>query len=1119
MNDFVEYLKNRVASTSTFADLQKNLLKHNSVEIKGAEGALASVLLALLFEELKQTVLLICQNDNQAESIKEDLTSLVSDDAVAYFPMSDAFPHRKLVSDDISQSYRMDTIERLSEKQKMIVVSSAQAVSRLLPDIEKIQLRRHRIKIGTTLEFQTFIRELIKMGYLRQPVVERMGEMSIRGGLIDLYPFSRENPVRIEFWGDQIESIREFDVETQRSLKQIDELSLYPIQREENHQNSATRNVYSYTKDSSLYNLLPDESVVVFHEPELVYQQIQQSQVELEKLYHLGQFDYDLQTDRRSPHFNVDEIRQFSRNYKNLHLVTVKSGKNPLVQFSSISQPALQGNLKLLKKSVKELFEEKESVNPDPIYFLCDYHDQAERMREMFEDIHLKSNSIQVEVCSLHKGFYLREAGLAVFTDHQFYGRQRRLKVKKKFKKGLNFNQLKMLKSGDFVVHDDYGIGIYKGLKKIKVGANERECIQIAYQDNDMVYVPLDRMMRVQKYSAREGVLPQINKLGGADWDRLKKRTKKKIKDIAKDLIAIYAERKAQNGFAFSKDSLWQKELEASFPYEDTPDQSLATRSIKSDMESPKPMDRLICGDVGFGKTELAVRAAFKAVNDNKQVAVLVPTTILAQQHFRTFKERLGQFPVKVDVLSRFRTSTEQKKIIDNVKCGKTDIVIGTHKLLSKNLKFKDLSLLVIDEEQRFGVKQKERLKEFNKTVDVLTMTATPIPRTLNMSLMGARDMSNINTAPKERLPILTEVAEFDEDLIREAVLREMQRGGQIFFVYNRVKTIESAASMIKRIVPEARIAVAHGQMNEHSLERIMLQFLDKRYDVLVCTTIIENGLDIPNVNTIIIHRADRYGLSELYQLRGRVGRTNQRAFAYLLIPPVTKMNSTALKRVQTIEEFTNLGSGFQIALRDLEIRGSGNLLGAEQSGFIAALGFELYCKILDDAVNEITGKADSGKSDFLVDPTEVQVNVDFDIFIPQKYIERSDLRLDYYRRLVSAKKAEEIQAIQEELRDRFGKYPEEVNNLFNILIIKLVCARLGIGKILLEQQKLIAEFIPQIYELKQNNFKEWAASLVKDALMTFEFIPEDTLKLRLQIKKKNEHPLATIKKFLQSLL
>jgi transcription-repair coupling factor (superfamily II helicase) len=1119
MSAFSEYLKNRVAATQTFLTLQEELKNAACVEIKSAEGALASILVSLLFEQRKTSLLLICQDDVRAESVKEDLIALAGEDLVAYFPLSEFFPHRKLASDNISQSYRMDTIERLSELQKLVVVTSAQAVARLLPDIEKIKLRRRAIKIGLALKFDEFLHDLIKMGYLRQPIVERMGEMSVRGGLMDVFPFSRENPIRIEFWGDQIESIREFDVETQRSLKPIPELSLYPIQREENHQNSVGRKKYQYTKEASLLNLFPKETLIILQQPELIYTQVQQSHAELEKLYHLGQSDFDLEKDRRSPHLSADELRALVNEFQNLNLISVKSGKHPLVQFSSTQQPALQGNLKLLNSSVRELFEEKKSVNSDPIYFLCDYHDQAERMKEMFEDRHFPENLLQVEVCGLHEGFYLREAGLVVFTDHQFYGRQRRLRAGKQFKKGLNFNQLKMLRSGDFVVHDDFGIGIYKGLKRIKVGENERECIQIAYQDNDIVYVPLDRMMRVQKYSAREGVQPQINKLGGADWERLKLKTKKKIKDIAQDLIAIYAARKAQNGYAFSKDSLWQKELEASFPYEDTPDQSLATITIKKDMESTKPMDRLICGDVGFGKTELAVRAAFKAVNDNKQVAVLVPTTILAQQHFRTFKERLAQFPVKVDVLSRFRTPAEQQKIIESVGNGTIDVIIGTHKLFSKALKFKDLSLLIIDEEQRFGVKQKERLKEINNTVDVLTMTATPIPRTLHMSLLGARDMSNINTAPKERLPILTEVAEFDQDLIREAILREMQRGGQVFFVYNRVKTIEAAAAMVKRIVPEARVAVAHGQMNEHSLERIMLQFLDKRFDVLVCTTIIENGLDIPNVNTIILHRADRYGLSELYQLRGRVGRTNQRAFAYLLIPPVSKMNSIALKRVQTIEEFTNLGAGFQIALRDLEIRGAGNLLGAEQSGFIAALGFELYCKILDDAVNEITGKAESVKSQFLIEPTEVQVNVNFDIFIPNTYIDRSDLRLDYYRRLVSALKTEDIQSIQEELRDRFGKYPEEVSNLFHILIIKLVCAQLGIAKILLEKQKFIAEFIPQIYELKQKNFKEWAANLVKDSLMTFEFIPQDTLKIRLHLRDTQEQSLEFIKKFMQSLL
>jgi len=1123
MQDFIQYLKECVQSSIPFVQLEQRIREQRLITAKGLLGSLKSIVLSLLFDKKDATVFFITYKETVAEQIKEDLAVLAGDSSIVFFPSTDFSSRKKIYSNNLSQSYRMDAIEKLTENKKLIVVTYAQAISRLLPDVTSIKRQRLSLKKASTQNFEEIIEHLIAMGYQRQPIIDQMGEMSVRGGIIDVFPYSKDYPIRIEFWGNMIESIREFDIETQRSLQEIKDVSIYPIEQSdqiENSNQSVSAQKYSYSLENSLLSLIGNDALIVLDEPALIADEVEDYRAEMEKYYHLGQPVFDLIHDRKAPFFSWTELAAMMNQFQQLNFVCMKpKGISPVV-FSVKGQPTLQGNLSLLKNEVMNIYSEKKVLSHEPVFFLCDYADQAERMKELFEELELPPEQIQVRICGLHEGFDFEDVGLVVYTDHQFYGRQRRIRLHKKFSKGLNRSQLKMLRRGDFVVHNDFGIGIFLGLKKIQIGGHERECIEIEYQNKDVVYVPLDRMMSVQKYSAKEGVVPTISKLGGTDWDRLKKRTKKKIKNIAKDLIAIYAARKASPGFAFSKDTLWQKELEASFPYEDTPDQVQATQAIKADMETDRPMDRLICGDVGFGKTELAIRAAFKAVNDSKQVAVLAPTTVLAQQHFRTFKQRLANYPIQVEVLSRFKSKSEQIKIIQNVNNGAIDIIIGTHKILSNNLKFNNLGLLIIDEEQRFGVRQKERLKQHHTAVDTLTLTATPIPRTLHMSLMGARDMSNINTPPKDRLPIITEVIEFDEDIIRDAIIREMQRGGQVFYVYNRVKSIETAANMLRRIVPEARIAVAHGQMYEAGLQRVMLRFLDKQFDVLVCTTIIENGLDIPNVNTIIIHRADRFGLADLYQLRGRVGRTNQHAFAYLVVPHISRINNTALKRVQTIEEFTDLGSGFQIAMRDLEIRGAGNLLGAEQSGFIAALGFHLYCKILDEAVKELTGDAAAEQKETLIDPMDVQVDVDTDVFIPDNYINRGDLRLDFYRRLVDAQDLFEIEKIAEELRDRFGKLPSPVKNLLNVLSLKFISSKLGISKLSLDDVRFQAEFVPEIYELKGREFKRWVGSLVEKSTAPFEFVPQDILKIRLNLTSRtNGNELEFIKNFLQSLL
>ncbi|RMD99256.1 MAG: transcription-repair coupling factor, partial [Calditrichaeota bacterium] len=785
------------------------------------------------------------------------------------------------------------------------------------------------------INFDHFLRQLSEMDFQREPMVEKPGDMAVRGGIVDVFPFAAEQPIRIEFWGNRIESIREFDVNSQRSINILNRVMLYPRPVRQKANLRAT-----------LVDYLAPQTLVIFDNP-----------THIEKAYHgehKASYYEDLWVEENESGGDGlwQNFQLAFEPFQKLSFSVLKSANaSDVIDLNARNLPPQQGDIQRLIREFREhLRENAQSKN----YFLCESAGHARRMQELFEDRGVSEHEALISSASLQQGFMLPSEGLYVYTDHQFYGRLRRQKSRKKYYGGLTLRQLKTLSMGDFVVHSDYGIGVFRGLEKIKVRNHERECLVLEYRDGDKLYVPLDKMDRVQKYTGREGIVPVVHKLGSPDWDRLKKRMRSKVRDIARELVQLYALRKTQKGFAFSPDTTWQKELEASFAYEDTPDQLKATLEVKQDMESDQPMDRLICGDVGYGKTEVAVRAAFKAVQDGKQVAILVPTTILAEQHYFTFRDRLERFPVRVDVLSRFRSAREQRRIVAQVKSGEIDIIIGTHRLLSKDVEFKNLGLLIIDEEQRFGVRHKERLKQLRVNVDVLALSATPIPRTLQMSLLNVRDMSQINTAPRDRLPIHTEVMTFNKDFVRQAILREVNRGGQVFFVHNRIESIYRVARQLGDLVPEVDIAVAHGQMKEKDLEKVMMDFMNRQYHVLVTTMIIESGLDMPNVNTMFINRADRFGLAQLYQLRGRVGRSSQKAYCYLLIPPVKHLTPEAIRRLETIEEFTDLGSGMQIALRDLEIRGAGNILGAEQSGYIDAMGYDTYMKILEQAISEL---------------------------------------------------------------------------------------------------------------------------------------------------------------------
>lgn len=1094
-----QQLKSLIHKAPSVIRAKETLAKENSVSLRGVTGSLKSFLLIDFLESFSTRVVYLGCDTEETEQIKEDLELFIGEERVAYFPAHEIRYHGWFTSHTTSKSSRVSTLERLLEKKAPVLVTEASAFTINLPSPSDYLKSKLLLRVGDHVEFEKIIDRLLEFGYRREEFVEQPGEMSVRGGIVDVFPHSCNYPIRIEFWGDTIESLREFDPYTQRSTRSIEKITLYPQEIIKNEERSGGFNLLDY---------IGQDCLIVVDEPPLIKKNF------LSKLL-FYEDDLNGQYEDRWRLFE-QKLNNFPKiNFISFHDQEIK---DKVFDLHCKNQDTFRGNLKLFRNFIKEVNHKKLGNHQEPpyIYFLCENEFQAERISDIFLDEEIQAPRLIIAPFSLHRGFIFPEANLIVFTDHQFYGRRKRLKIPRKFSHGLSPRDLKSIKIGDYVVHVDYGIGIFKGLKKISVSGHERECLRLEYRDGDKVYVPLEWMGRVQKYSSREGHKPTVNKLGSPEWQKLKARTKKKLKDMADELIKIYAQRKAKPGHAFSKDTLWQKELEASFPFEDTPDQIKTTLEVKKDMESPRPMDRLVCGDVGFGKTEVAVRAAFKAVMSGKQVAMLVPTTVLAYQHYSTFKDRLDRFSVNVEMLSRFRTKAEQIKILEGLKNGRIDIVIGTHRLLSEDVSFKDLGLVIIDEEQRFGVRHKEKLKRFKATIDVLTLTATPIPRTLYLSLMGAKDVSYINTPPRNRQPIVTEIVPFNKEVIREAILRELERGGQVFFVHNRVQTIDRVANMINNLIPEANVAVAHGQMRERDLEKVMIDFVQQKYQVLVATMIIENGLDMPNVNTIIINRADKFGLAQLYQLRGRVGRSHIRAYAYLLIPPVELLTDEALKRLRAIEEFTELGSGSQLAMRDLEIRGAGNLLGAEQSGFIDALGFDLYNKLLDEAIKEL-----KKENQLLIEEekpeVDTQVNVDFDAFIPDTYVANDSERVELYRRLIGTDSLQEIEEIKSELEDRFGKLPEPAQNLLNLVSLRLLGKKLSLKKINVNNDVMEAVFDESFFENGREQFQNKLGSIVANVSEKFEFFQNEGVGIRLSLAGPN-NKIEYARNFLLSL-
>jgi transcription-repair coupling factor (superfamily II helicase) len=1112
-------IKNIILNSSVFKKVLHEIDFEKKIFIKGLAGSLKSLFLLILFEQKKRPIFYITADEEQEEVIKEDLELIIGTDQFAYIPQLRELVHEQAITEAGRKGQLHSAFERLVEKQRLLTITSARNIAFKFPSPDWIRKLKVIIEVAKEYDFDLLKERLVELGFNREVVVENLGEMSVRGGIIDIYPFSSDYPFRVEFFGDIVESIRIFDPTTQRSINQVSQIVIYPQHPEDQED---LRNDSSV----SLLDYLDKDTIIFLDESEIIKKDIE------------NLIDYKENSSNKNNNsvnkkliINKNKFVNYSAFEKNLekfvsivHNSLLINGSERYYNFSAQNQESLRGNLQVLQQKIQTYCQKGIDGNNQPakLYFLCDSANQVERIEDIFSNEGINCDSLTIGNFGINQGFIFKEVGLVVFTDNQFYGRLIRWRKRKKVHRGLTLQQLHSLSIGDFVVHVDHGIGKYQGLKKITVQGNERECLSIVYRDSDFLYVPLDRMDRVQKYSAKEGVVPSLSKLGSKDWDRLKQKTKKHIKNIAKDLIALYAKRKAQKGFRFSKDTLWQKELEASFEYEDTQDQVKATEEIKQDMENESPMDRLVCGDVGYGKTEVAVRAAFKATNDSKQVAVLVPTTVLALQHYNLFQERLGRYPIKIEMFSRFRTKSEQRRIVEWLKGGRIDIVIGTHRLLSKDVHFKNLGLVIVDEEHRFGVKNKECLKQFQVNVDVLSMSATPIPRTLNMAMLGIRDMSLIATPPRDRLPIHTEIVPFDKKLIRMAILKEIERGGQVFFVHNRVQTIDTVVNLLRNLIPEVTFGVAHGQMDERQLEKVMWNFATKKFHCLVSTMIIESGLDIPNVNTMIVNRADRFGLSQLYQLRGRVGRSTQRAYAYLLVPPFHLLNKNVLKRLQIIEEYTELGSGFNIAMRDLEIRGAGNIFGAEQSGHILSLGYELYMKIIEEAVQELKLEREGKSLTTIPQKEETKVEIHQDAYLPDDYIEQPELKVDIYRRLADVKDLDFIDQIKEEVMDRFGKLPQAAVNLFNMVRLKVIGNLLDFRLIKIFDHTLITYFskditIPAERELMENKI----CSIMRKAKGNFYFVQEgkDGLGIHLDIPQNENDPIEYSKNFLKYLI
>ena len=1074
-------LSARIFGLPEFETLRQEAMRRSVVKIRGVYGSFAAFITLFLHQTFETPVLAILPDNESAEKLTDDLQTLTTPATSAFLPADEVVPFDRGLFTPALYSQRLNALTNILEGKSRILVVSPQALIRRVEAPSTLQKNLLRLNVGEEMDRDLLIEWLAEEGYERRHTIEEIGQFSVRGGIVDVFSYESDVPYRIEFFDDTIESIREFDVLSQLSLREVQSVRLLG-------KTPATR------ASATLLDYFPDHALVVWFDVEAGQNAIRRWWEDVEQRF--PQVKEELQLSAPEERYLLpDEVTERLKPFRQIISGRLGTREAYHVHFQVNPAPEFKGNIKLFARHIEERLNPPDGSTPWKLIFLHDTRTARERMEEMLEAEMQFPPPLQYLEGELHSGFSLPEHRLEVFAEHEIFNRLRMRRRKKRLRvAGSLLRNLNHLNYGDYVVHVDYGIGKYAGTERLRVAGREKEVVKLLYADNDILYVNLDKLNRIQKYVSEEGVTPTLTKLGSAEWDRVKKRTRQAVQKIARELVELYAARMAQQGHTFAPDTLWQKELEAAFPYEDTPDQARATREVKLDMESPRPMDRLICGDVGYGKTEVAIRAAFKAVMDGKQVAVLVPTTILAQQHYNTFRERMAMFPVQIEMLSRFRTPAQQKNILAKLKQGEIDIIIGTHRLLSKDVSFKDLGLLIVDEEQRFGVTHKERLKKLKVTVDTLTLTATPIPRTLHMALMGARDLSTIDTPPSNRHPIITEITTWDPQLIYKAITYELNRSGQVFFVHNRVQTIDGVAAMLRNIVPKARIQVAHGQMKERQLERIMDDFYHRKFDVLVATMIIENGLDIPNVNTIIINRADQFGLAQLYQLRGRVGRSDRQAYAYLIVPPQERLNETALKRLYAIEEFDDLGSGLKIAMRDLEIRGAGNLLGHQQSGFINAVGYDLYQKILREAVEHL--QDETLPETVLQDRMPVvdaAVDVDTDTYLPDEYIQAPNEKVVIYHRLLHAPDLSTVDALVRELRDRFGPLPVEAQALVEMVKIKKLASERFIKQVRIRGKKFMLTFDERAVE-KERFIEEELPRYVNQQMAKLHFVQDKSM-------------------------
>ena len=1034
-------------------------IREQKIQLKGLVGSSLSFVVKSLFSKSEEPFLLILNDKEEAAYYLNDLEQMINDEDVLFYPGSYRNPYQIEDTDNANILLRAEVLNRINSRKKpSLIVTYPEAIFEKVVTKKELDKNTLKVAVGDKISIDFINEVLFEYEFRRVDFITEPGEFSVRGGIIDVFSFSNDNPYRIEFFGNEVDSIRSFDVETQLSIERQKKITIIPN----------VENKFFQENRESFLDYINPQSVIFIQNTENLFGK-------LDRLFEKAGDAFE-KLSKEVKHSEPEKLfvnaSAFGKKALNFTIVEIGSKAvfktEKLFEFHIQPQPSFNKQFDLLLNNLSD-----NHFNGIKNYLFCSNEQQAKRFHDIFETLD-EANAEDIKkqyeaiTLPLYQGFIDDELQIACYTDHQIFERYHKFSIKNGYskKQTITLKELTTLSVGDYVTHIDHGIGKFGGLQKIQVEGKTQEAIKLVYADNDIVYVSIHSLHKISKFNGKDGAPPKIYKLGSNAWKVLKQKTKARVKHIAFNLIQLYAKRRLEKGFQYKPDSYLQLELESSFIYEDTPDQTKSTQEVKNDMESERPMDRLVCGDVGFGKTEVAIRAAFKAVDNGKQVAVLVPTTILAYQHFRTFSERLKDMPVTIGYLNRFRTAKQKTETLKDLADGRLDIVIGTHQLVNKNVIFKDLGLLIIDEEQKFGVNVKDKLKTISANVDTLTLTATPIPRTLQFSLMAARDLSVITTPPPNRYPIETNVVGFNEELIRDAVSYEIQRNGQVFFINNRIENIKEVAGMIQRLVPNARVGIGHGQMDGKKLEELMLAFMNGEFDVLVATTIIESGLDVPNANTIFINNANNFGLSDLHQMRGRVGRSNKKAFCYFICPPYSAMTDDARKRIQALEQFSELGSGFNIAMKDLEIRGAGDLLGGEQSGFINEIGFETYQKIMNEAIEELKENefkelyADEEKDSEKEYVKDIQIDTDFELLFPDDYINNISERLNLYNELSLIKDEEVLAAYEAKLIDRFGPLPKQAKALLNSIRIKWIATKLGIEKLIMKQGKMICYFV-----------------------------------------------------------